>query len=487
MALKLPPFRRIVQVTAPIVAIFTLMIGLRVGAGEAVRAAVVFGAPPSTPGPDGKTRLAWQVLTFLDDRGVKETIPMRRLEIVARAKGQESVWKGDSNVDGIAEASFVFDGLVEGDDVDLEVRLPGEKDPLAKGRAQWSPRPTTSSGSDRPEGQRVRPTAERGAIRMQVAIEGERLVPGSPTPVWVYFTTESLPRSKVAIRALPEPGIVAEREDLKVCPGGWAEASLLAQAHVVGTKFVAKPRAPDVQDSKEEGEWFGVMPVAAGAFSITIDRVIEENRATAATLIAPNPRNVAYAEVQDRHGRIVAAALEPRVEAGDPMPRARLEIPPLRAGLYWVVASGEPRGGEHMTGAAIARAFVVGKGPEGAGIDTRDLCSVGPYLAKQHATGVKRWIALDGLPERSAKNRFRHDLGMGIAMLSLLAAALLEALLLVAASRETRIALQLAELDGDDEKVEAVTAKPPGGSLAVALLVAVLGFALLAALLVAKA
>lgn len=520
MALKLPPLRRVLQVTAPIVAIFTLMIGLRIGAGEAVRAAVVFAAPPGAPAPDGKTRLAWQVLTFIDDRGVRETIPMTGLVVTARSKGKVSEWKGESNIDGIAEASLSFEGFTEGDEIEIEVRAAGEKDPIAAGIADWRARPPGEIVKDeeKPERRSIRPTAERGAIHMQVLIEGGRLVPGFPTPVWVYFPQpEGIPRSQVRIRAIPEPGILAEREELKPCPDGWAEGSLVAQAHVVGTKFVATPdlhtRKIDVDggapgpvdggtsdradggaepiavdhDPKKYGEWLGVMPVAAGAFYIGIDRVLEENKATAAVLVAPNPRNVAYAEIQDRRGRIVAAALEPKVEPGDPTPRARLQIPPLAAGLYWVVASGEPRGGEHMTGAATARAFLVGKGPPGAYVNAADLCSAGPYLAQQTAPGVKRWVALDGLPKRSSANRFRHNLGMGIAMISLLAAALLETLLLIAASREARITLQLAELDDEDKPTEAVTAKPPGGGLAIALLIAILGFALLAALLVAKA
>lgn len=522
---KLPPLRRVLQVTAPIVAIFTLMIGLRIGAGEAVRAAVVFGAHPGAPAPDGKTRLAWQVLTFLDDRGVRETIPMKGLTVTARSKGKVSEWKGESNIDGIAEAALSFDGFSPGDEVELEVRVPNEKDPIASGVAIFPPPPPEPAiEEEKPERRSIRPTAERGAIRMQVLIEGGRLVPGFPTPVWVYFPQpEGVARSQIRVRVFPEPGILAEREELKPCPDGWAEAALIAQAHVVGTKFIATPdlhtRRPDTDagapaatdagpedagdaaapslagggslpsdvDPKKYGEWLGVMPVAAGAFYIGIDRVLEENRATRAVLVAPNPRNVAYAEIQDRRGRIVAAALEPKVEPGDPTPRARFEIPPLTAGLYWIVASGEPRGGEHMQGAATARAFLVGKGPPGAVVNARDLCSAGPYLAHQTAPGAKRWIAIDGLPARSSANRFRHNLGMAIAMISLLAAALLETLLLVAASREARITLQLAELEEEDKPTEAVTAKPPGGSLAIALLIAILGFALLAALLVAKA
>ena len=98
-----------------------------------------------------------------------------------------------------------------------------------------------------------------------------------------------------------------------------------------------------------------------------------------------------------------------------------------------------------------------------------------------------RGVALDGLPARSAANKFRHTLGLLIGVVSLLAAGILETLLLIAASREARIALQLAELDDDDPTALKVTAKPPGGGLVVTLLIAVLGFALLAVLLVTKA
>src|SRR5690606_22434557 len=68
--------RTVLVVAAPIVSVATLMIGLRVGAEDAVRAAVVMGAPPARALPDGTTALAWQLLTLVHDRGVRETIPI---------------------------------------------------------------------------------------------------------------------------------------------------------------------------------------------------------------------------------------------------------------------------------------------------------------------------------------------------------------------------------------------------------------------------
>ncbi len=203
-------------------------------------------------------------------------------------------------------------------------------------------------------------------------------------------------------------------------------------------------------------------------------------------LVAPNPRNVVYAEVDDDHGRVFAAALPVVVEQGDPVPRARLTIPGLANGLHWLVVSGEPRGAEHLAGAAIAKPFLVGASPE----FKERLCGLGPWLAQRPPTnGFPRWLALDGMQTRGAKNRARHRMGLVIGLGSLLLAAVLEILLLTAASREARAVMMLAEREGGapDEDVGKVVTQAPGGGLAIAILVALLGFALLAALMIARA
>ena len=234
------------------------------------------------------------------------------------------------------------------------------------------------------------------------------------------------------------------------------------------------------------GKWFGALPVAAGAFFISTPRWLEEAKPATVVLIAPNPRDVVYAELDDTRGRVAAAALPVATEKGDPTPRARFELPPLAPGLYWLVVSGEPRGAERMAGAAVSKAIVVGERGV-TGVDVHDACSLGPWLAQRPAQGFPRWVALDGLPQRSASNLFRHRLGLFIALVSLLAAGILETLLLVAASREARVSLQLAALDEDDPEALKVTAGTPGGGVVVAVLIVVLGLALLAAFLVAKA
>ena len=505
--------RTILKIGAPLVAVLTLMLGLRIGAGEAVRAAVLFGAPLGRPAPNGNTRVAWQLLTFLDDRGVKETIPMKGIEVIARSKGHEARWKGASNADGIAEMGLEMDGLAFGDPLDLEVRLEGEKAPLAAGRATWG-EPHDERSSSSTNTATARPTVRNGIVGLDVVVEGGRLIAGFPTSVWVRTTTPAgMAPNSLVVEAEPEPGLLTASEKATPCVSGWTEFAMTAQAHVTGSGFTARRVAPNAgTDANADadagaasdagadagapspklpaGRWFGALPVAAGAFFIRTPRTIEENKPAAVVLLAPNPRDVVYAELDDTRGRVAAAALAVATEAGDPTPRARFALPPLAPGLYWLVVSGEPRGAEHMAGAAVSKAILVGDGTaglaEGSAVNVRDACTIGPWLAQRQAAGFPRWVALDGLPARSAENRFRHTLGLLIGVLSLLAAGILETLLLVAASREARVSFQLAELDEDDPTAQKVTASTPGGGVVMAVLIAVLGLALLAVLLIAK-
>ena len=493
--------RTVLKVLAPIVAILTLMIGLRVGAGEAVRAAMIFGAPPGHAAPNGKTRLAWQMLTFLDDRGVKETIPMRGLSVVARSHGREGRWTGASNGDGIAEIALEIEGVAFGDPVDLEVRAEGEALPIAAGSVVWRELSGEGGGSGLGGGagslggeRRVvpggaaRPTLRSGAIGLDVVVEGDRLIAGFPTSLWVRAAPPpGVAPGGVVIEIDPEPGLLAERATATTCGSGWAELPVTAQAHVVGAGFVAHAQSRGEGADAPAGKWFGALPVAPGAFFVSMPRVIPAGVPSTVVLIAPNPRDVVYAELDDTRGRVVAAALPVVIEAGDPTPRARFELPPLAPGLHWLVVSGEPRGAERLAGAAVAKTILVG---EGVGVESsinvHDACSIGPWLAQRPAPGFPRWLALDGLPARSASNRTRHLIGLLIGLVSLLAAGIVETLLLVAASRESRVSLQLAELDEDDPEAAKVTARSPGGGVVLAVLIAVLGLALLAVLLIAK-
>lgn len=487
--------RTAIKVAAPLVAVLTLMVGLRIGAGEAVRAAVLFGAPRGRAAPDGSTRLAWQVLTFIDDRGVKETVALREIVATARAGGHESRWTGATNADGIAEVAWTFDHLSEGESLDVEIRVSGDRSPLASGQVAWIHSPFGERSTPSADANPARPTVRTGDIGLDVWIEGGRLITGFPTRVWVHATPQQPPATvALAFEAQSEAGLLPERESATSCGLGWAVFSMTAQAHVTGATFLARPAlaaaatpaaATPAAATPSSGRWFGALPVAAGAFFIDAPSAVREGTASTVDVIAPNPRDVVYIELDDTQGRVIAAALPLETVPGQSTPRARFELPALAAGLYWLVASGEPRGAETMAGAAASKAFIVGDGRELL-LNANDACGVGSYLAQHPATGVPRWVALDGLPARSASNRFRHRLGLLMGLASLLAAGVLETLLLLADSRETRLALQLAEFDETDPSAIRVTAKTPGGSAVIAILLVVLGLALLAVLLVAK-
>lgn len=476
-------------VLAPIVAVATLMLGLRVGAGNAVKTASVFAAPPGKPASAGApVPFAWQVLTYVEDRGVRETIGMRDLTVIARSKGNESRWTGSSNADGIAEATLALPELAPGDPVEIEVRVAGEAQPLAQGLVDWQ---SPVWGHDREESHPLvrgapnahaeraaaRPSKRVGPLGIDVLVEGERLVVGFETPIWAHVVGSGVDPSRVTVHATPEAGLRLEKDEPKLACDGWAKIDAVAEGHVVGLQVDAKD--PD----GKTGVWFGALPVAPGAFFVGAPRHVPEGKAETVVLVAPNPRNVVYAEVDDERGRVFAAALPLAVEPGDPVPRARFEMPPLAPGLHWLVVSGEPRGAERLAGAAIAKPFLVGGAP---GVRPDEACSIGPWLAKRPASGFPRWLALDGMVTRGASNRASHRLGLFIGLVSLVAAAVLEILLLTAASREARAAMLLAELDEPEADRKRVVAKPPGGNLAVAILVAMLGFALLASLMVAK-
>lgn len=462
---SLPSLRSLLIVTAPLVSIGTLMVGLRIGAGSAFRAATVFTAPPGKPfSASGPAPFSWQVVTYLEDQGVREVIAIDGLSVVVRSKGQESRWTGKSNADGIAEPHFELANVAEGDPIEVEVRTETDKEPLARGTVTWSSRTEVSR-----IGSPVRPSRRDGSIPIDLFVEGGRLVTGFETPLWARMHASV----HTAVHLEPEAGLRLQRQETEIECGGWAKILAIAEGHVTGLQIEAKGHG-------EQGIWFGALPVAAGAFFIDAPRFIGPGAKQAVTLVAPNPRTVVYAEVDDERGRVYAAALPVAEAAGDPIPKAHLELPPLADGLHWLVVSGEPRGAENLGGATIAKPFLVG---EAADVHPTEECSIGPWLAQHPAIGFPRTMALDGMATRGAANRARHRLGLFIGLASLLSAAILELLLLTAAAREARAALQAAELD-DENKVTHEAGDKRG--LVIALLVAILGFALLAILLIAK-
>jgi len=462
--------RKILLVGAPLIAVLTFMLGLRVGAGEAVRAATIYATPPGRPATaKAPTPVTFQIFTFYEERSVRESIALSALTLVARWKGHEAAWKGSSNTDGIAEANLELADFAPEDDLYVELLAEGEKQPLAAGHVSYAPAKDQTWG--RPaenEGRAAaRPTKREGDIRMDVLVEGGRLVTGYPTTMWIRAPGATL------LHLAPEPGLTTKETALPCEGTSWFAVDATAQVHVVGIGIDALDK-----ELKKKGEWFGALPVAPGAFFVGMVELVFENQEEPVVVIAPNPRPFAYVEVDDELGRVWAAVLDVRKDDQDGVPRAKFEIPPLAKGLHWLVVSGEPKGAVSLAGAAYAKPFLVGP--------ATPVCEVGPFLARHPAEGFPRWEALDGMAVRGAANRGRHRLGLIIGLVSLFAAALLDILILIALAREARAITLLAELEDEGASGKPLTAKPPGGSLAVAVLLCVLGFALLAVVLIVK-
>jgi hypothetical protein len=467
-------FERGAIVVVPLVAVATLAAGLRIGASPAVRAAVVYGAPPSA----ARAGLAWQVVTLVDDRGVREAIELKTVTVIARLRGREVVWQGPTNADGVAEIWLNLPGVAPGDPVELEVRSSGEKTPLAAGVVTW---PADASRDPPQTPVFARPSKQSGPLVADVAVYGTRLVPGFPGDVWVRVRDRATgrPSEGTWIVAEPEPGLSVPNIYATTGEGGWAELHATPEIHVVGLGLHVTSKTTGVPI---DAEWFGALPVAPGGAYVAMPTIIPANQPHAFDVSVPTVLSLLYVEVDDDVGRAFGASV--RVEREATGGHALSLVPGLVPGRYWFVTSGAPRAAETLEGSAVARPFMVvgGEPPTSAGAE-KDL---GPSLATLAAPRFTRFVALDGLPGKRRADGGRHRRGLALAFGSLFLAAALETLLIlrgVERSRKAiaRVAEMAGEKEGHLERRFSVT------SVVIGLLLALLGFALLAALLTWKA
>jgi len=463
-------WERAAIVLTPLAAVFTMAVGLRIGASPAVHAAVVYGAPPSAE----HAGLAWQLLTLVDDRSVREAIAMPGLSVVARAGGREARWEGATNADGVAEAWLDLPGVVPGDAVALEVRGQGEKAPLAAGLVAW---PDGAAREAPSESSFARPSKQDGELLIAVAVYGSRLVPGFASSVWVRVRDRATGVGVLGatLEADAEPGLSLASTHATTNAEGWAELRATAEIHVVALGLRAEAKG---DATPKHGAWYGALPVAPGAAFVDVPIRSPARTPLAFDVVVPTVLPRLYAEVDDDSGRAFAASLDvARTEAGA---HAVFHVRPLPAGSYWLVTSGDPRGAESLAGSTVAHPFVLG-GPEAA-----TLGEIGPRLSSLAPYRFSRFVAVDGLPGRRKADGGRHRRGLLLAFGSLAIAAALEAMLILRgvdrARRElARVAAML------DEKESAIERRFSAASVVIGLLLALLGFALLAALLTWKA
>jgi hypothetical protein len=463
----MPRSETLAIVLTPVVAMATFALGLRVGAARPARAAIVYAAPPSM----GRHGLAWQVLTVREERGVREAVPVEGVTAVARAAGRESTWQGDTNADGIGEAWFDLPEVHEGDPVGLVVRARGETTPLAQGQARWEKPSWGPAGQTSPW---VPASRQDGEILMDVAVYGQKLAAGFASSIWVRVRDRARgePIAGASIDADPEPGLDIAKTVATTCANGWAEIVVTAQMHVVGLSLHA------TDGSRRHGEWFGALPVAPGASFVALPTEALPGKELPLTVLEPTVRPLAYLEVDDVQGRAFAGVW--RVSPGpDGVPRATMTLPPLAAGRYWVVTSGEPRGAESIEVATIARPLVLREGAPA------DRCDAGPLLAMQAAAPFHKWVAIDGTLGTQAHDDGRRRRGLVLAWGALGVAAVLEAMLLLRAAGRGRreMAKVAAALTDDDRDAPELAPRFGVANLIIGLLLALLGFALVGSLL----
>jgi hypothetical protein len=232
--------------------------------------------------------------------------------------------------------------------------------------------------------------------------------------------------------------------------------------------------------------------VSPGAAELALGERVPPGQGPVIDVTVPTLRTTAYLEIDDAHGRAWAAAVPVKGGPGE-MPRATVHVPPLAPGLYWAVEAGDPTGASELGPGSIARPFFVAASDEAAlafgtdpatctpPADPRDTARVvSVCLALAGATPVPRWTALEGFTMQHARDAAKRSRGLGLALGAILLAVLLEALLLLKASASSRARLRVAEKEGGEGSGRLVGR---AWTVGIALLVAMMGFALMAAFL----
>ncbi len=445
----------VLMLVTPLLSFGTLGLGLRVGAYSGVRAATLFVEPPARGAPT--TYL--QLLTFLDESGVKEAVGVADLRATFRARGVEHAWAGKSEDDGFAIVGVDLPPLTPGEHVDVEVTAASERGPLLRGSFAW---PDAAQGGTAFAPSQLPGEKPQGEVRVTLAIPAQRLTVEAGTPAWVR-TSDSAGRPVEAdVQVTPEPGL--EATVLGKCPGGLTELSLVALFHHTGLGISV--RTPD----GKTGAWFGSVPVAPGALKATFPRALVAGAPLTIEVARTNARITPYVEVYDRQGRAFAARA-----LGSERDKATLTTPPLEAGPHWLVVAGEPKSALAIEGATVAHPFLVG---ESAAPTPCELAGIAQPAALRKAR-----IALDGLPSRRVGDARKKRLGLALALSSLAIGAFLEVFLLLTAARESRREIERALREASGETLPVMTKKTSAGSIIVGLLLAVLGFGLLASFL----
>jgi len=466
----------------PAVAMATVALGLRIGAGEKVRAAMVYGAPDAHAG----TGQAWQLAVFDEERGIREPVRVDAVDLVAHIGTGEARWQVATNEDGAAELGMPLKQAPDR----IEVSAGGKL--LATGQAEPNPVPVATHRL----AAWARFARRAGPIYLDVAVLGQRAASGFPASLWIrardMFTGE--PREGIAIDVESDPALTPTEPRVTTDALGWAHLVVTPMGFSVPlllhAEYAGARTGPPLANT---GEWAGGLFISPGGSRIVMQDRYAPGVPIALEVTVPTVRKTAYVEIDDAAGRAwaVAAPLPP---SDAEMPRAALQAPPLAPGLYWAVAADDPTGASKLGPGTIARPFFVADSDEAAlafGTDP-DSCAppadiretsrvLSACLALVAPAPVPRWTALDGFAFRGAIDARRRARGLSIALGAIAIAVVLEVLLLLRAVTKSRALLRAASAESDAG--DALRTGRVWG-VVVSLLVAMLGFALLGAFLV---
>jgi hypothetical protein len=478
-------------VLAPAAGLATVALGLRLGAPSTQRAAIVYAA--AAPLHDHVRALSIEV--FRDQGGVREPVAGLPVDVEADAIDRAAHGRGcrgTTNDDGVIECV-------------VNVGVP----PFLREVAVYEP-DRARYGEYLASGTPVERHAEvlsppapwlpfvrrEGEVEIDAVLVGERAAPGFPATIWVRAldrdTRRALAGASVEFEgdASLTPAVAKGTTDAR----GWASIGVTPLGLAVTVTLRARARRAMPADGPEIlGEWVGPFPMAPGAARVDTHPRWSPDEPIEIALTEPIAWRNAYVEIDDARGRAWATTVSGGAARGDGTTVTGLHPPALAPGLYWAIASASPFGATEGEGRTAYRAFFVaasdeaalalGTSPEAcaAPSDVRDAArALGPCLALSARPAIERWEALDGFDALSGVDRGRRRIGLRIALFGLLAAALLEATLLLQGA--ARACVRWA-IDGGAPVPAGRNAVSRLWTVAVTMLVALLGFALIAAVL----
>jgi hypothetical protein len=463
---------RVLRVATPIAALATVALALRFGAPSPTRSAIVTAAPASS----ADTGLAWQVLVVDENHSTREPLALAPVRAVAREGDEERVWSGATNEDGIAEMGLGF-RRPEG----MHLEITSGSLLLASGDVTVP----AALPRARPETPWARFARREGAVFLEVAVLGQRAASGFPATVWVRASDAATRAPLAGLTIEPEGDSSFVPRDLRSTTDarGWAKIVATPWGHAVS--MILHAHGPDGR----KGDWAGALYVSPGAAELTVPDRVGPDEAPVIEVVTQTTRPTAYVEVDDRHGRAWGGAA-PFVARQGAAPRAIARPSKLAPGLYWAIAADDPGGASQLGPGTSVRPFFVAASDEAAlafGTESETCLAPGGVhdvgrvvsvcLALASASPTPRWIALEGISRHATQDAARRSLGLAIALIAILVAAALEAVLIARAAVRARAHLRAA---AEAEHSDAPVVERGVGAL-VAVLVAMLGFALFAA------